>query len=126
MLALAVCTIENSIPVAVAPSLLLQNRNDLRATANGFTARSAIYPKFRINRIIPKNILSPTFRVFSQLRLFFYVKLGIIFYLIPKSLAISSSSSHSGSILTSFSFSIISLNCFIDGLAYIFVVSILE
>ena len=96
------------------------------ATILTFLMCSHNYPKFWIIMLIPKNILSPTFYIISHLRLFFYAKLGIIFYLIPKSLAISSSSSHSGSILTSFSFSIISLSCFIDGFAYIFVVSILE
>ena len=41
-MAFAVWTIENNIPVAVAPLVDLENKNALRATANGLTARSAM------------------------------------------------------------------------------------
>ena len=40
-LALAVCTIENNLPVVVAPSAVLQNRNDFLAMTNGLTTLSA-------------------------------------------------------------------------------------
>ena len=40
-LALAVCTIENNLPVVVAPSAVLQNKNDFLAMTNGLTTLSA-------------------------------------------------------------------------------------
>ncbi|MDY5983105.1 MAG: hypothetical protein SPJ17_05365, partial [Anaeroplasma sp.] len=51
----------NAFPVAIAPSAVLQNRKFFRAITKGLTVLSAIYAEFKINSLIPNNLLSPTF-----------------------------------------------------------------
>ena len=49
-LALAVCTIENNLPVVVAPSAVLQNKNDFLAITLSKILDNVIYPRLNIIR----------------------------------------------------------------------------
>ena len=59
--ALAVWIIENNMPDACAPFSVLENKKFFLAITKGFTDLSAIYAEFKINSLIPNNLLSPTF-----------------------------------------------------------------